>query len=149
MEMRENSEKEARRKEEEETRRKMEEKKCLERRRGRNGDWATCTQEERDEKFGKGWKWNTRNCDTLLKNEKKKCKREKRKRCVRNEKRKSPGMSHNDAKQECRERKKWERELKKCEKTLRAKGKNKIRAKKSCQKQLRKRKRKQNEMFTK
>ncbi len=44
---------------------------------------AVCTQAERDQKFGRGWKWNTRNCSSLPKSAKKECRKEKRQRCVR------------------------------------------------------------------
>ena len=53
-------------------------------------DHETCTQAERDEKFGKGWRWNTRNC-TLLKPKvnQKRCKKDKLKKCIEREAKKN------------------------------------------------------------
>ncbi len=76
---------------------------CLKKRKrmgpGKGEEQPTCTQRERDLKYGKGWPWNTRNCEALTKGEKKLCKREKRKRCIQREK--SNGKSERSARKNC------------------------------------------------
>ena len=76
---------------------------CLKQRKrmgpGKGEEQPTCTQRERDLKYGKGWPWNTRNCEALTKGEKKLCKREKRKRCIQREK--SNGKSERSARKKC------------------------------------------------
>ena len=62
----------------------------------------TCSQSERDEMFGRGWRWNTRNCESLDGKERRKCKRAKRKRCVRREARKDNTLSDLEAQKICR-----------------------------------------------
>ena len=63
-----------------------------------------CSQKDRDVKFGKNWRWNTRNCAALdkLGNEGKICRREKRKRCIRRLTSSPANLSESDAKQVCR-----------------------------------------------
>ena len=64
----------------------------------------TCSQSERDQCFGKNWRWNTRNCDSLSKGERKKCRRVKRKRCVKREMRRDTTLSDIEAKKVCKKR---------------------------------------------
>ena len=62
-----------------------------------------CDQKDRDVKFGKNWRWNTRNCAALDKTgEGKMCRREKRKRCIRRLTSNPANLSESDAKQVCR-----------------------------------------------
>ena len=63
-----------------------------------------CTQKERDAAFGKNWRWNTRNCAALdeFGDEGKRCRREKRKRCIRRLTTSSSSLSESDAKQVCK-----------------------------------------------
>ena len=65
-----------------------------------------CTQKERDAAFGKNWRWNTRNCAALdkVRGEGKRCRREKRKRCIRRLMTTSSNasLSESDAKQVCK-----------------------------------------------
>ena len=85
-----------------------EEKMCKEKRKKQENKTTkvkteTCTQAERDAKFGKGWRWNTRNCESLKsKSNQKKCKKDKIKRCsekkIRNHR-----LSESEAKLKCKE----------------------------------------------
>ena len=65
----------------------------------------TCTQAERDKKFGKGWRWNTRNCESLKSRaDIKRCRRDKLKRCIQKEKEKKKNfLSESAAKLKCKE----------------------------------------------
>ena len=90
----------------------QEEKMCQEKRRkekvrkrSKPSKYEICTQADRDAKFGKGWRWNTRNCESLKKSDKKKCKKDKIKRCTQKEMKKS-NLNEADAKAECKRRSK-------------------------------------------
>ena len=75
---------------------------CIKKREKNNSD-VTCTQKERDKKFGRGWKWNTRDCSSLpRRREVKKCRREKRRRCIRRHK--AGGVTKQQAKLRCKSR---------------------------------------------
>ena len=64
---------------------------------------VTCTQKERDREFGKGWRWNTRDCSSLpRRGEVKRCRREKRRRCI--VRLKSKGLTKQEAKSNCKAR---------------------------------------------
>ena len=61
----------------------------------------TCTQKERDAKYGQGWRWNTRNCTSLkLTADVKRCKKDKLKRCVLKQ---NKNLSQEKAKLKCKE----------------------------------------------
>ena len=85
-----------------------EEKLCTEKRKKQKNKTKknkaeTCTQAERDVKFGKGWRWNTRNCESLRsKADNKKCKKDKIKRCIQKEI-KNNSSSESVAKLKCKE----------------------------------------------
>jgi len=65
---------------------------------------ATCTQAERDRKYGPGWPWNTRICNELpTAADKKECRREKRRRCA--DRKRAEGLTRQQARASCREKK--------------------------------------------
>jgi hypothetical protein len=73
----------------------------------------TCSQGERDRAFGKDWRWNTRNCDSLTDSaEVKKCKRSKRKRCLQRQT-KDNALSDSEAREACRRKNKNKVKVKK------------------------------------
>ena len=63
------------------------------------GASPTCTQSERDARYGRGWRWNTRNCSSLPASAGKQCKRAKRRHCVK--KQKAAGRSSRSARARC------------------------------------------------
>ena len=66
---------------------------------------TTCTQAERDTRFGLGWRWNTRNCASLESDtEVKQCRRAKRMQCE--VKKLANGFSREEAKSQCSGKKK-------------------------------------------
>ena len=80
-----------------------EERKCIKNRKKTKKTEVICTQEERDKKYGKGWKWNTRNCGALnTPKDTKLCKKEKRKRCLKKEL--GSGSTPKEAREKCRAR---------------------------------------------